>query len=268
MTRRVAWLALTVFLLAVAAACSGRAAREQIAATWQVADRLAADGQHAAAAQLYRQIADAGYGGAALYDNLGHAYYRQQEYGRAVWAWRRAALWTPRDPDLRANLAAARTAAATAAAAPAAAAGDADGSAVAAWTAWASPAELGTAALLCWLLWVAGLTVYRRVQRARAFWRAGLALLGLLWLGLGALLGVTAVLEQRQPSAVVVAGQAAVRPLPLPSAPPAFGLPAGAAVRIVATRGEWVEIETVGALRGWAPAAAVELVWPPTPSER
>lgn len=47
---------------------------------------------------------------AAAYYNLGNAYQRLERYGPAILAYERAKLITPRDPDLRVNLALARKA--------------------------------------------------------------------------------------------------------------------------------------------------------------
>ena len=41
---------------------------------------------------------------AAVYYNLGNAYYKLNQKGRAVWAYERALRLDPRDSDIRANL--------------------------------------------------------------------------------------------------------------------------------------------------------------------
>ncbi len=45
---------------------------------------------------------------AALFYNLGNAYYKQGDHGRAILNYRRAQQLAPRDPDIEANLALAR----------------------------------------------------------------------------------------------------------------------------------------------------------------
>lgn len=55
------------------------------------------------AALLESLLAD-GFRNGAVYYNLGNAYYRAGEYGRAISAYRKAKMYRPRDPYLEANL--------------------------------------------------------------------------------------------------------------------------------------------------------------------
>jgi tetratricopeptide (TPR) repeat protein len=55
------------------------------------------------AARLESLLAD-GFQNGAVYYNLGNAYYRAGEYGRAIAAYRKAKPYRPRDPYLEANL--------------------------------------------------------------------------------------------------------------------------------------------------------------------
>ena len=57
----------------------------------------------AAAAFLESLLAD-GFRNGAVYYNLGNAYFRAGEYGRAIAAYRKAKAYRPRDPYLEANL--------------------------------------------------------------------------------------------------------------------------------------------------------------------
>jgi len=56
----------------------------------------------------YLHLVRSGKGGGPVYYNLGNAYLKADRLGRAVWAYERALLLTPRDPDLRFNLSHAR----------------------------------------------------------------------------------------------------------------------------------------------------------------
>lgn len=62
-------------------------------------------GQYAEAARLYEALAQEGQVNAALWYNLGNAYYRSQSIGKAVLCFERARRIAPRDTDIRANLA-------------------------------------------------------------------------------------------------------------------------------------------------------------------
>ncbi len=62
-----------------------------------------ADDYRESAAQLESLLGD-GFQSGALYYNLGNAYFRAGEYGRAIAAYRKAKPYRPRDPYLDANL--------------------------------------------------------------------------------------------------------------------------------------------------------------------
>jgi tetratricopeptide (TPR) repeat protein len=71
-----------------------------------------AEGNFSVSADIYQEILrEQGPSAAALF-NLGNAQQKLGNHGRAILAYERARLLTPRDPDLRANLALARKAAA------------------------------------------------------------------------------------------------------------------------------------------------------------
>ena len=65
-------------------------------------------GRYVAAVQGYENLLSLGLPNAPVYFNLGNAYFRAGDLGRAVWAYRSAALRAPRDPDIEANLTVAR----------------------------------------------------------------------------------------------------------------------------------------------------------------
>ncbi len=66
-------------------------------------------GQYLQAALIYEQIIDQGYEDATLYYNLGNAYFKQGDLGRAILSYRRAELIYPRSADIRTNLKIARS---------------------------------------------------------------------------------------------------------------------------------------------------------------
>jgi tetratricopeptide (TPR) repeat protein len=65
-------------------------------------------GDYAQAISAYQGILGAGYHSAELYYNLGNAYFRAGQLGRAVLYYTRARQLDPRDEDIQANLAFAR----------------------------------------------------------------------------------------------------------------------------------------------------------------
>ncbi len=76
------------------------------------ANRRFESGDFYGAAKIYQDLAGSGEASTALLYNLGNSQYRMGEHGPAILSYERAKLLSPRDPDLRANLALARKSAA------------------------------------------------------------------------------------------------------------------------------------------------------------
>ena len=178
--------------------------------------------------------------------NLGNAYYRNGNLGKAILAYRRAQRLAPRDPDIRANLGFAAQSAGIALPAR---------KPLATLLLDFSRAEwLGFGAVCFWLLagalavWIAW-PRFRFVARPAAAVLAGLLLLALAGLGLHRNL-------ERVPEGVVMSTGQKVLSSPLETATPLLAVPEGAIVRMRESRGTWIEVE-LGETRGWLPAAAL-----------
>lgn len=212
----------------------------------------------AAAAQAYdeNRLPDAIAGWQSLVDegqalpevlfNLGNAYYRNGNLGQAIRSYRHAQWLAPRDPDVRANLGfAAQTAGiALPARGP-----------IAARLLDASQAEwVRFACVGYWLLAVA-LAAWILAPRFRFVARPAAAVLAALLLLALAGLGVHRDLRQA-PECVVMANGQKVLSSPLETATPLLAIPAGALVRQLDRRGNWIDVR-FEATRGWLPAAAV-----------
>ena len=74
-----------------------------------VANQRFERGEFAEAAQQYEALIGLGYQDAAVYYNLGNAYMEDGDLGRAILNYLRAEELSPRDPDIMANLALARS---------------------------------------------------------------------------------------------------------------------------------------------------------------
>ena len=61
-------------------------------------------GEYDRAIALYREVLDEGWAGAALYYNLGNAYFKTGNLGRAVLNYRKAWDLSPGDPEIGKNL--------------------------------------------------------------------------------------------------------------------------------------------------------------------
>lgn len=82
------------------------AAQEEI---YRQGNQLYQSEEYAAAVEAYEAVRAAGWASADLHYNLGNAYFKTGELGRAILSWERALVWAPGDPDVEANLELARS---------------------------------------------------------------------------------------------------------------------------------------------------------------
>lgn len=211
-------------------------------------------GDYATAIGLYRKLASNGWDGGHLHYNLGNAYLRNGELGRAIASYRRSRLRLPREEDVRANLIFARKSSKDAIAPP-------EPSAVQRtlffWHyAW-SPRELAVAALALNLLFWAGLALRLR-------WRRSESLRWILWLLLVPLLATTGSTAAhrllRDDVAVVVPQEVDALTAPEEGSVVRFKLHAGTELRIGARRQGWVRVVLPDGQQGWVEASWVEIV--------
>lgn len=97
-------LALAIYALLASLCPAESDDRVEAAGLFREANALYGQGKYAEAAEAYRGIADRGFSGAALYYNLGNAYFKQGVLGRAVLNYRRAWKLSPGDPEIAKNL--------------------------------------------------------------------------------------------------------------------------------------------------------------------
>ena len=129
-------------------------------------------GEYAESAQLYEALLSDGYIHAALHYNLGNAYFQQDDLGRAILNYMRAERLSPRDPDVRANLALARSSTVDNL--------QVEGDSLVASLSklahrWVTPGEMGAVVLLLWIaggLTLAALFVITRARRLAVSLRA------------------------------------------------------------------------------------------------
>jgi tetratricopeptide (TPR) repeat protein len=230
--------------------------------TMLTANQLYETGQFGQAAQGYQQLVDQGFTDSTLFYNLGNAYFKQSDYGRAILNYRRAILLAPRDPDIQANLDLARAQVVDQLA-------ETDDtnegffSSLGRWTQqWLTINELAIAVLAGWILFVLLMIIFSNTQKGSSL-REGLQyalIVALLVLTVGMIgLGSRMHVENSQPEAVVVAEEVNVTSGPGAQYVTEFSLHSGTEVRVLETRGNWTRLAG-DQLQGWVPANAVEAV--------
>lgn len=248
--------------LAAQAPLSAKSPLATATETMSTANQLYETGQFTPAAQAYQQLVDQGFGGSDLYYNLGNAYFKQGDMGRAILNYRRAEQLAPRDPDIETNL---RLARAQIVDQPdETGARDGPFNTLARFTqAWFTLNELAIAALVAWIGFVFVMIAFgssKKGSRLRKGLRYLLAVTAVVWaigvVGLGGRLYV----EHTHPGAVVVASEAGVTSGPGSLYGTEFVLHSGTEVNVLETRDNWLRLALPdGDLQGWVPADAVEV---------
>ena len=238
--------ALLIALLLLAAA---PARADLIDEVWRRGNDAYFKGDHAAALAAYEQIDRQGLLSAELYYNLGVAYFRQGNLGRAVWSFERAAALAPDDEDARFNLAQARKLAERRVRDRLEGA-ERD-------PVWIRVVTFLTASAQTWLFLVLYLGCF-----ALLFWRrrarddlrpavsASAALVGFAALVAGLLLLGRVTLD-RLPFGVVLPDVVAVKEGADPNYRSTFTVHAGLRVRLLERDQDWVRIRLSNGLEGW-----------------
>jgi tetratricopeptide (TPR) repeat protein len=229
-----AWVAVVLFPAQSPAAVS--------AAAFESANKLYEEGKFTDAASAYEKLARSGETSAALYFNLGNAFFKSGQIGRAVAAYRTAEQITPRDPDLRANLQFARNQAQGPTLSPGR------------WQRWLGRLTLNEWTLLAavavwlWLLLLAVRQWRPALKPALRTYVLSLAILaGLLCACVAATLRETRFTR----TAIVITADAVVRYGPLAESPTAFTVHDGAELRVLDQKDEWLQVSAGPRRVGW-----------------
>jgi hypothetical protein len=220
------------------------------------ANQLYQAGQFPEAAAAYQALVDAGIENGTVYYNLGNAHFKNGDLGRAILNYRRAQQLLPRDPDVAANLDLAR-----AQTIDRLEVGDGDPLVSFARRVLIEWTTLDEVTAITLGLWVAlcSLTVIAILwPSGRQALRYGIGVIAVLWL-LGLLsIGIRLVDARGSSPAVVVTSSVEVRSGPGEDYLTEFSLHAGAEIRVIEERDEWVRIALPGGLQGWGSGEAVE----------
>ncbi len=229
------WI-LSLFLFA------GLSNADDVASAFNDANKLYEQGKFSEAVSRYEKIIQSKSISAPLYFNLGNAYFKSGQLGRAVLAYRNAERLSPRDPEIRANLQFARNQA-----------GGGKSAGESLWEKWIKILTLNewtiltSSVLSFWFLILA-------IRQWRAGWKnsfRGLsATLGFLALMLVVCL-VSALHQQSMPISVVIVPEAVVRRGPWDESPSVFTLRDGTEVKVLDRKNEWLEIVDRSRRTGW-----------------
>jgi hypothetical protein len=229
------------------------------------ANQLYEAGQFSQAAQAYQQLVDQGYVDSSLYYNLGNAYFKSGDFGRAVLNFRRAEQLAPRDADIEANLAMARTQVADQVEERAENRGFLETINELSQE-WITLNELALFAVAVWLLFALLVIVYTSTGKGSALGaviRNALVVTTLVLVLSVVGLGSRMYEHNSQPEAVVTASQVSVMSGPGPQYVTEFELHSGVEVELMEVRENWVRLALAGGegeLQGWVPSSMVESV--------
>ena len=223
--------------------------------TFEVANKLYESGNFVEAADLYQQLADAGYSNGHLFYNLGNAYFASENYPEAILNYRRSLEIAPRNGDARDNLALARDELAGVELPS----GDTNGLGLARLTTWLTLTELALMALVLWFVWAALWLAYKHPRSERQRTALQSTLIGLALL-LGVLLFSGMDRYFAPTEAVVLMEQSTVLDAP-GNGVEVLQVEAGAEVSVLQQRGHWIEIGFGGNDGvGWISADSIEMI--------
>jgi tetratricopeptide (TPR) repeat protein len=211
-------------------------------AEFAAANKLYAEGKFAEAALAYDAILKTGAQSPALYFNAGNAEFKAGHLGKAIAAYRQAELLTPRDAELRANLAFVRNQVQGATLRPSS------------WHKWVGSLTLNEGAMLSafffWALFA--LLALRQLKPALApKLRAAARLTAALALFSGAILGLQAANHFNASVAVVTVADATARSGPFDDAQSVFTARDGAELKVLQRHDDWVQVVNRAGQIGW-----------------
>ena len=220
-----------------------------VSASFDSANRLYGQGKFSEAATAYEQMIQGGTVSPAIYFNLGNAFFKSGQIGRAIAAFRAAEDLAPRDPDVRANLQFIR--------------GRVQGPTFspASWQRWFATLTINewamiTAAVL-WI-WLALMVVIQFRPALKESLRTLIWCGGVATIVCGGCLGVAWSSDSTK-TAIVVAQDVVVRNGPLDEAPAGATVHDGAELRVLDTKNDWLQVRVDNQRVGWIKREQVAL---------
>lgn len=230
------------FILAIAFVCAGMAFASDTASNFSTANQFYAAGKYSEAAKAYGSILNSGTVSPNLLFNDGNAEFKSGNLGRAIAAYRRAALLAPRDADVRANLQFARN--------------QVQGSTLreSHWQSWFGALTLNEWTALAMITFWLALLLFAAMQVRPASKNAlrGLArATAVVAVFFCTCLGVAASLHTSKSVAVVILPDAVTRSGPFSDAQNAFAVHDGTELAVLDQRNGWVQVTDGAGRTGW-----------------
>lgn len=210
-----------------------------------------ASGNYQQAVESYKGLVEAKQWNASLFYNLGNAWFRLGDRGKAILEYERALALDRDHPEAQANLRLVRDDARAL---------ELPKSAIDRYLAFASPSQYAWAAAVAF--WIAMFALAGFVaSRRRSQTRAAILIVAVLVL-CGALCALYQV--ENGPTgrslAIVLGKNVEARLATADNARAVLALPAGSEIKIVSKRGDWFYAALPNNLRGWIPANSAEMV--------
>ena len=222
--------------------CAGYSFASNPSSAFSSANNLYYSGKFSEAVAAYENILYSGQKSVALYYNLGNAYFKSGQIGKAIAVYREAEKLNPRDPDIRANLQFARNQ-------------------IQGPTLTPSRAErlLGKLTLNEWTILAVAALWFCFLLLALREWRPTLKRQLRLYLAAAAIATIILFVcvaiswtdNRSTKTAIVVSRDVPVRKGPLEDAATAFTVHDGAELRVVDQNNDWLKITSDPSRIGW-----------------
>jgi tetratricopeptide (TPR) repeat protein len=241
-------------------ACAALSARAQNPQqVFEQANQLYQEGKFAEAREAYEALVKNGYGGGTLYYNLGNAYYKTGDIGRAILSYERALKVMSGDDDLRHNLQLANSVLIDKIEPT---------PRLFIWDYWDGVKQFFSLRGLTWLayaLYVLTLVAFAAFVLVRTYRLRKISLIGGLVSGCIMLFLIVVLVARltdlgKRDRAIVTAQIATVKNSPDAKSSDAFVLHAGAKVQITDQLSEWVQVRLADGKVGWMERSAAEVI--------
>ena len=242
------WVRMLLFVVLSAGAVMVQAAEDPAFAK---ANQAYSEGRFQEAADGYQGLVDSGRWHANLFYNLGNAWFRLGDFGKAILNYERSLALDPQHPEATANLRLARDEARAL---------ELRKDRVEKYAAMAAPTQYAVAAAIAFWFVLFGLTRLFFSPR-RSAGRMALIACALVVFGLSLYALYTLENGARGRALAIVTGKdIEARLATADNASSILTLPAGSEVKVLSQRGDWVYAALPNEQRGWIPARAVERV--------